>query len=151
MLHKIFYKMKRLFSLALLAVSATCGAYAQSYDYLTFQQTDGTEKALPAVGTKITFADGQLVATNGTETLTYSVADVQKMFFAAAASGIASAEVGSSISATIVDGQLKVNAPTGTAVALYNAEGRRISTSARLDKGLYVVRVGNETLKLLSE
>jgi len=143
--------MKRYFSILLFAAATFLGAAGQSLSYLTFRLTDGTEQSIAAVGTKITFSDGQLIATNGAETATFTTADVQKMFFSATATGIATATDGQRISAAIVGGQLQVEAPAGTAVALYNAEGRRVSPTARLEKGLYIVRVGSETLKILSE
>lgn len=143
--------MKRLFFLTLLAAVAVLGATAQTLDYLTIRLSDGTEQSLTAVGTKITFSDGKLLAVNGEESATYDVSEVAKMYFSATPTSIAALPVAQSISAAIVDGHLKVTAPAGTSVALYTAEGRRISTSAHLTKGLYVVRIGNETLKLLSE
>lgn len=141
--------MKR--NIAILFLAAVAGtATADSYDYLTFRTADGTEQSLTAVGTKITFADGNLVATNGSETFTKSLTDMSAMYFATTASGIA-ATTTNAATAAIVDGQLRVTAPAGTAVSLYAADGRQLSTSARLERGVYVVRVGNQTFKLYAE
>jgi hypothetical protein len=105
---------------------------------------------LPAVGTKITFDSEGLLAVNGEHSVSYSFDTIDLMFFSSTATSISSAAAPSATVA-IVDGQLRVNAPAGTPVALYNAEGRRLSTAGRLPHGLYLVRVGEKNYKLISE
>lgn len=141
--------MKR--NIAILIFAAVAGtAAADSYDYLTFRTSDGTEQSITAVGTKITFSNGSLVATNGSTTVTKTLSDMSAMYFATTASGIADVTT-NAVSAAIVDGRLSVNAPAGTTVRLYGADGRQLSTSARLERGVYVVRVGSQTFKLYAE
>lgn len=141
--------MKR--NIAILIFAAVAGtAAADSYDYLTFRTSDGTEQSITAVGTKITFSNGSLVATNGSESVTKTLSDMSAMYFATTASGIADVTT-DAVSAAIVDGCLTVNAPAGTAVSLYGTDGRQLSTSARLERGVYVVRVGSQTFKLYAE
>lgn len=141
--------MKR--NIALLLFAAVAGtAMADSYDYLTFRTADGAEQSITAVGTKIVFTDGNLVATNGSTTITKSLSDMSAMYFAATASGIADVTT-DAVSASIIDGRLSVTAPAGPAVSLYTADGRQLSTSSHLDRGVYVVRVGSQTFKLCAE
>lgn len=141
--------MKHLFSL-LLAGMATIGASAQSYNYFTFKTTDGTETSVGAENLKITFQDNKLVATNGTESFTAAVGDMATMFFALTPTSINETAENGSVSATITDGKLRVNAPAGTKVTVYGVDGRQYGTTG-LQKGTYLVRIGNQTLKVVGK
>ena len=61
--------MKKSLILTLLAILTTVGMRAADYQYLVFTLSDGTTQAIAATNLNISFADGNLVATNGTETL----------------------------------------------------------------------------------
>lgn len=124
---------------------------AQSYNYLTLQQTNGEEKSLAISGLKITFSNGNLVATNGSETATIPLDDMQKMFFSSEATGIASVDGDIAVSASIEGGKLQVNAPAGSQVQVYGVDGRQLSPTATFTKGAYVVRVGGKSFKLLAQ
>ena len=63
-------------------------AHAQSYDYLTLKQANGTETSLNLDNLRITFADGLLVADNGIQSVSIALADMDKMFFALEATGL---------------------------------------------------------------
>lgn len=141
--------MKQFFSL-LLAGMTTLGASAQSYDYFTFKTADGTETSVGAENLKITFQDNKLVATNGTESFTAAVDDMNVMFFALTPTSISKAAADSPVSATIVDGKLHLNAPAGTKATVYGIDGRQYGTSG-LQKGTYLVRIGNKTLKVVGK
>ena len=100
---------------------------------------------------KITFANDNLMATNGTETFTAPVADMSKMFFSTtptAVNTVAASDNG--LHASIVNGQLKINAPAGSRVSVYSIDGREVGT-AQLTKGTYLVRVNNQTLKVIAQ
>lgn len=141
-------KSLRLFGLGLgLALGLT--ASAQSYSYLTFRQADGTETSLKTAGLKLTFADGNLVATNGSETATFALSTMAKMYFSTNTSAIDQATT-ANISATIVNGTLQVNAPAGTPVSVYGLDGREMPHHG-LTSGVYVVRVGQKVLKLMAK
>lgn len=124
-------------------------ASAQSYSYLTFRQANGSEKSISTSGLKLTFADGNLVATNGTETVTYALSDMAKMYFSTTTTAISQAETGN-VSAAIVNGTLQVNAPAGTRVSVYAIDGREMPHEG-LTSGAYVVKVGNKVLKLMAK
>ncbi len=142
--------MNRLTLLALAALAAL-GAAAQSVDYITFRQTDGTEQSLPAIGTKIVFTNGRLVATNGTATASADLTALDKMFFSAKPTGITTTTSGTAVRVTITGGHLNVSAPAGAVVTLHNADGRQLDTAARLSAGLYIVRVNGQSYKVKSE
>ena len=62
---------------ALIAVTAT----ADSYKYLTFTKTNGSESSLSITGLKLTFNSGVLTATQNGNTTTFNVSELSKMRF----------------------------------------------------------------------
>ena len=61
---------------------AFCGRLgAQTYDYLTFQTSDGALHSIKTSGLVITFSDGQMKATAGSENLSLSLTELTKMYF----------------------------------------------------------------------
>lgn len=128
--------MKHLYiSLALLATALT--ANAGTYDYLTFENTDGKQVSMSVNGLKMRIADGNLVAANGEGTMTFALADLSKMLFTET-SGIADNVMSDS-----------------KAVTVYNLSGVKIgeyqnadSAQKALDKGVYVVKASEKTYKM---
>lgn len=133
-------------------------AQAQDYGYLTFRTADGTEQSIAAAGLKITFADGKMLATAGTETLDIALSDLAAMFFAAERTGIdkVGADNAAALDWRFDEGGLHAAAADGeTAIRLYDASGKvvasgRGSLSAKLDKGIYVMKAAGRTIKVLA-
>lgn len=134
-------------SLGLMAVAI--GASAQSYSYVTLQQTDGTEQSLAVDGLKITFSDGNLVAVNGQTTATVALSKMAKMYFADSPAAIAAVTDGSATDVCIRGGQLYVNAPADTPVSVFTLDGRAVPARG-LSAGVYLVRVGGRTYKVMA-
>lgn len=140
------------FAFSLFMVISAISATAQTYNYLTLQKTDGEEKSLTISGLKITFSDGNLVATNSTSSATIPLSQMQKMYFSSKATGIESAATSpSEINASIVNGRLQLNVPEGSQVQIYSIDGRKMSAESTFTKGVYVVRVGNQSIKILAQ
>ena len=112
----------------------TCSIHADDYDFLTFEQQDGTKKSITALGTVITFADGQAVATYGEETYEVTIADLAKMYFSAEdiTTGI---EVVPSVVALPQQGE-----------QWFTTDGRQVPPT-RLGKGVYIVKKNGQTFK----
>jgi len=72
--------MKKLFATFLMS-GALQATMAYDYPYLVFQTMDGNMQAMETDGLTITFANGQLVATNGNDSQTISLAQLSKMYF----------------------------------------------------------------------
>lgn len=70
----------------MLLSAAMTTVQASDYDYLTFLRADGTTLSMTANGLVITFEDGQLVAKNGDEQATFTLADMSRMYFTGEAS-----------------------------------------------------------------
>lgn len=142
--------MKKFFlSLLLGGVALTAAA---DNDYMVFQKTNGEEFSLNVDHLKITFADGAMNATDGTNSISVALSEMNKMYFSATpATGIeqtTTAAIGK-VSATIENGQLHVAAPVGSRVSVYSLDGRQVGTQ-HLEKGTYLVRIDNTTLKVLA-
>lgn len=142
--------MKRHFFLLLLSLFAAGSACAQQQDFLTFRTASGAEKSLPAVGLKITFEGGRLIAVNGAEQATFALTELKSMFFASTPTGIAAPGASAGWSVSIAGGRLQTDAPAGTPVRVFSADGREVQP-AGLGKGLYIVRIGDKTYKVMAQ
>lgn len=134
-------------SLLLSGVSLTAAA---DNDYMMFQKTNGEEFSLSVDHLKITFANGAMNATDGTNSVSVALTEMKKMYFSATpTTGIAQATTADAVSATIENGQLHVTAPAGSRVSVYSLDGRQVGTQ-HLTKGTYLVRINQTTLKVLA-
>ncbi|MBB3703511.1 T9SS type A sorting domain-containing protein [Alloprevotella rava] len=149
--------MKRISILAAFLLLAA-GAKAQTYSYLTFQQTDGTQKSLTANGLKITFSGNTLTATSAEGTTTLPLTGLSKMFFTSEVSGVLNPTGGQTL-VTIGESSISVLAPVGTTIRVYTTDGRLLTNFRKrwngteeicsgLERGLYLVSVGSVTSKV---
>ena len=135
--------MKRLFTY-LIIVMASVGCYADDYGFLTFEQQSGTKKSIPALGTRITFVDGQALATYGDETYEVGIADLAKMYFSPE-------DITTGISL------IPSPSPKGEGSEyVYDLQGRKIADNPSsfishpsFSKGIYIVRKNGQTLKTI--
>ena len=118
---------------------AFCGRLgAQTYDYLTFQTSDGALHSIKASGLVITFSDGQMKATAGSESLSLSLTELTKMYFSDT-NGIDMAEI----------------AGSKEPVSVYGTDGRLVgnyqdmdAARASLKRGAYVLKCCDKTVKI---
>lgn len=109
---------------------------AADYNYLVFTLTDGTTQAVASGSLTITFADGNLVAANGSSTLaTIPLALVSKMEF--------SNDGTTAISTITVDTLL-----TDQTAEVYDMSGRRMPSGSSLPKGVYILKTNGRTIKV---
>lgn len=142
--------MKHILTLLFCATAIT--ASAQSYDFLTFQKSTGTETSLRSDHVKITFEGGNLVATNGSETFSAPLNEMAKMFFSNTATGIQLVNTSDdALTASIVNGHLSTNAPVGSRICVIGMDGRQLNPNAPISKGTYLVRINNTTLKVVAQ
>lgn len=135
--------MKKIIALCVGFLAFAGVTFADDYNYLTIQKTDGTEQSFTAQGLILTFQGSSMIATEGTTTATFALSDLNKMFFSAEATGIKDVT-----SAAVPD----------TPVAIYDVSGVRLGSWKTLDeargqlkKGVYVVRQNGETKKIAVE
>lgn len=125
---------------SLMVLTGMAAAQADSYAYpsLTLQTTDGTNCFLSTEALVITFADGQLVATNNDGTQSFDIASLSKMFFAEETTGIDE-------SATASDGTVEAYTLGGVLMGRF-ASCDEAKTSLR--SGVYVMKSKNQTKKI---
>ena len=140
--------MKTLIATLALALSAT-SVSAQNYDFLTFQNTDNTTKSLSIDGLKITFENGNAVATVNGQTETFALDNLQKLYFTEKdVTGIEQVvATDNQVRVYAENGKLMISAPENSKVAVYSIDGRRVSDEY-LPQGTYVVRVNDRSFKI---
>lgn len=150
---------RQLLASAALMAAATAGA--ADYGYLAVRQADGTVTTLAADGLRITFADGKLVATQGGQTSTLSLASLDAMYFTTEGATTSITAISSaSSSLTVAAGSVRVAAEQGAQVALYALNGVRVASltasgqgeetlAEGLQKGVYIVNIGGQATKIV--
>lgn len=151
--------MKKLFIVVALAWFTSMVGHAESYDYFVLQQSSGELQSLSAMGLKITFRDGRLVAQPAVgEAVTVNLADMAAMRFSTeAVTGITSvaAQAGVSVQGRSIvlalpaHGSATVATPAGVAVARFCAkeQGGQFATR-QLPSGVYIVKTDSATTKI---
>ena len=134
---------------------------AQRLDYLTLRLTNGEEHSLNiAAGATLTFSANTFVGQASGQQLQLPLADLATLFFAAEPTGIEDLSA-ATVSARLSSNALIVTAPAGNAVSVYTLDGRLVTTlqkgvsgserfSLPLSSGVYIVRIGQKTFKLLA-
>ena len=124
-----------------MALLGTLAAQAADYQYLTIEKKDGTALSMTAIGLNITYANGKMTATNGTETATLALTELSRMFFSNTKDATAIA--------TIEDLQPE------TAATVYDLSGRLVASevmpsalSSQLRKGVYIVKQNTKTVQI---
>lgn len=125
--------MKKVFVGLLLAMSMQ--AMADDYGYLTFTKGDGSARSLAVDGLTITFADGKATVQNATESETFTLSDLTKMFFSV------DEETTMGISLT------PTPSPTGEGSNYYSLDGRRLNGKPT-KTGVYIVKSNGVTKKI---
>ena len=127
--------MKKTLLLLLFLLGCT-GVWADdfTYNYLIFTQSDGTVQSVSVNNLQITFADGVMKAVSDDATVTITLSDLAKMAFAETATGITNLT-----DDPITNGQHDAH--------WYTIDGQRVSKPTQ--KGLYLMKKGNKTVKIL--
>ncbi len=126
--------------LFLITAVASIGASAQTYSYLTFSETSGTETSISVSGLSITYSNGNMIATNSAGTTTIALTSLSKMYF----------------SETATVGIVINKASKAQPVTVYSVSGVKIGSftnatalKAALRQGVYVIEANGETSKIL--
>ena len=128
--------MKKTILMTLLCIFSSLTMRAADYQYLVFTQTDGTTQAVAATNLSISFADGNLIATSGNETLaTLPLATLSAMEF-------------SNDGTTGIEGISADQLATDSATVIYDLNGRRMPQGEQLPKGVYILKNSNKTIKV---
>jgi hypothetical protein len=135
--------MRKVLFTTLLLLAATLTAGADTYNYMVFEASDGTQLSMTADGLKLVYNDGTLTAISGNVSRTFAVSDLNRMFFSDTMQGT---------DATAIQ-EIKVATPGDASsdysgYEVYDLSGRRVATSGtQLKPGLYIFKKGNTTTK----
>ena len=124
--------------LTFFAVLAMLNVRADEYPYMIFQTTDGTIHAMAVESLNMEINNGQLVATNNEETQTFTLADLNRMFFCDDTTGID--EVFSADT-----GEVSVFTVTGVFVGKYPNANEAVNA---LNGGVYLLKTKYNTIKI---
>ncbi len=116
-------------------------AHADSYPYLTFQKSDGTTVSMESASLVMTFSDGKLIASNGTDSQELTVADLSKMYFSeSGATGIQDVDVADA------DGEAEVFSLQGVSYGKFSTVQSFLNTA---EPGVYIVKVNGKSQKIM--
>lgn len=125
-------------------------ASAQSFNYLTVRNSDGTERSVALNQLKITFSDGKMLVTSATEAVEFSLAELSSMFFADEPTAISQIDNGEQ-RFRIENGQLiSTTGENIDGVRVYSLDGRCVK-NGQLKKGVYLISTRRGTLKLMAQ
>lgn len=113
---------------------------AEDYPYMMFQTNDGNVLTMASASLTITFSDGNMVASNGSESKTVALTDLNKMFFASNPASVETTQTEE------VNEPVEVFTVTGISVGKYENIQQ---VQATLERGIYVVKGKNKTLKIV--
>lgn len=125
---------------AILAAGTLTAAQAADYQYLTIEKNDGTQQSLTAVGLTISYSATAMTATNGSETTTIALSELNRMYF----SNTKDATAISDISSLQQDEEATIYDLSGRQIA----EGRLSTVKPLLRKGVYLVKQQGKTIKI---
>ena len=114
----------------------TMAAQAVDYQYLNIEKTDGTAQSLTAEGLEISYSNGNLIATNGTEQATFALTTLKRMYF----SNDKTTTAIETVEATAADWN-------DATTEIYDLSGRRLPQGKKPARGLYIFKKGNTTTK----
>ena len=113
---------------------------AEDYPYMMFQTHDGTVQTLASASLTITFSNGNMVVSNGTESKVIALTDLSKMFFS---------------KTTEITGINDINTNGSQEVEVFTTGGVKLGkfesiTSAKtsLKPGIYVIKNSQKTYRI---
>ena len=149
----------RTFIASLLLVAGSVTAMADDFQYLTVSGSDNETSFSVSKIQKITFeaTNMVLVMTDGTEQRV-PLAGLEKMFFSATPSGIATVSTTQS-KMQFSGGVLRATVASGETITVYSMKGEKVFSAnesgifdlSGLSRGVYIVKVGNETRKVMNK
>ena len=161
--------MRKVLFTTLLLLAATLTAGADTYNYMVFEASDGTQLSMTADGLKLVYNDGTLTAISGNVSRTFAVSDLNRMFFSDTMQGtdataIQEIKVATPGQGATTPGQAATTPDDSSSGSLgslgslaslasqgyevYDLSGRRVATSGtQLKPGLYIFKKGNTTTK----
>ena len=146
--------------MASLLLTLASSAMADDYQFLTVAQSNGETQFTVSNIQKITFdtANMNLQLKDGT-TQSLPLSGLQKMFFTADGTNAIAAMGNTKSKISFQGGQLKADMAQGEKLSVYNMKGEQVLSATQsgtydlstLIKGVYIVKVGTETKKVVNK
>ena len=146
--------MKKYVLMAIMMMACTT-MWADKYNFLTVSATGDEYISLPTIQ-KITFSDGNCIVTTTAGEYTYPLSEIKKMYFSVDDPDAIKTLPQEAENMQYKDGKLKVNGDG--MLRIYNANGALVQMAnvkkganidlSNLKSGLYIVNMGNKTIKL---
>ena len=130
--------MKKLVLILLLMVG-TLAAEAYDYPYLTIRTANGTETSVAVSELRLTFSNGQLVATNSTDSVTLTLSELSAMYFTETMNSISTG-----LQSVTEDEAVEVYTTGGVLVGRFDTMSQARAT---LKHGIYVIKTNERTIK----
>ncbi len=145
--------MKHLLVAILMVASTTM--WADKYNFLTVSSTGEDYISLPTIQ-KITFADGNCIVTTTTGNYTYPLSELKKMYFSvddptaieALPQEAENLKFKDGILMAKGDGMLRIYSANGALIQLANVKKGANINLGSLKPGMYIVNMGDKTIKL---
>ena len=145
--------MKHLLVAILMVASTTM--WADKYNFLTVSSTGEDYISLPTIQ-KITFADGNCIVTTTTGNYTYPLSELKKMYFSvddptaieALPQEAEHLKFKDGILMAKGDGMLRIYSANGALIQLANVKKGANINLGSLKPGMYIVNMGDKTIKL---
>ena len=142
--------MKKIFAL-MFAFCCICVAQAQDVQSLDITKTSGTTEQLAVKNVKkITFADGNMVVTKSDgNTASYVITEINKITFGTT-DGIVNKNIGTDKFVSLKgEGTAQVYNVKGQLIKSVAVKGNSSLNIADLTKGVYVIKLNNQTAKIV--
>ena len=137
--------MKKSIFLTLLCILSCLSMRAADYQYMVFTMNDGTTQAVTATDLTISFANDNLIASSGSETLaTLPLATLASMEFSNDGNTTAISTVNADETAVFDVNSIITDSNT----VIYDLQGRVIPHGSALSKGTYIVKNNKRTIKV---
>ena len=131
----------------LLSLLAFCGvlsltAAEYDYPYMVFETTDGSATLVDAESLTLTVSNGQLLATNGSGTKTFTLTQLSKMYFSKTATAISELHTANADT----ENEVEVLTPAGVSLGTFDDA---VTAMRSMRRGIYVVKSKNTTYKVV--
>lgn len=143
------------FLLGAILMMASTAMWADNYKYLTVSSSGEDYISLPTIQ-KITFAEGNCIVTTTTGDYTYPLSEIKKMYFSVEDPDAIKTLPQEAENLQYRNGVLKVDGDG--MLRIYNANGALVQLAkvkkganinlSNLKSGLYIVNMGDKTIKL---
>ena len=149
----------RTFVVSALMAIVGLSAYADDFHYLTIDQSNGEVSFVVSDISKITFdATNMVLHLSNGNTQSVPLSGLSRMFFAGTPASIDAVSTTKS-KIQFADGTLRATVAPGENLTLYNMKGEQVFSSSEtgtfdlktLTKGVYIVKVGKETRKVINK